>query len=72
MTNENSDPNPLIDPLYLEKVITQAEAARLRGVSIDTLKRNSLRGESPQRIRLSPRRVGYRLRDVLKLPMTTT
>jgi predicted DNA-binding transcriptional regulator AlpA len=54
------------DPLWLERIVSEAEAAKLRGVSPDTLKRAALRGEGPERLRLSPRRVGYRLREVLE------
>jgi hypothetical protein len=51
------------DPL--DRIISEAEAAKIRGVSPDTLRRNSERGGQPERLRLSKRRVGYRLREVL-------
>jgi predicted DNA-binding transcriptional regulator AlpA len=53
------------DWMELEKIIDEKEAARLRGVSVDTLRRQAARGEGPHRIRLSPRRVGYRLGDII-------
>jgi predicted DNA-binding transcriptional regulator AlpA len=49
----------------LEKIVSEKEAAELRGVSRDTLRRMAARGEGPKRIKLSPRRVGYKLREVL-------
>ena len=52
------------DPL--DRIIPENEAAKLRGVSPDTLRRNAERGGKPERLRLSPRRVGYRLREVLE------
>jgi hypothetical protein len=49
----------------LERILTEAEYAELDGVSVDTVRRRSARGESAPRLKLSPRRVGYRLRDIL-------
>ena len=56
---------PNSDPLYLEQIVSEDRAAKLRGVSTDTLRRNAQRGEGPARLQLSARRVGYRLREVL-------
>ena len=56
---------PTSDPLYLEQIVSEDRAAKLRGVSTDTLRRNAQRGEGPTRIQLSTRRVGYRLREIL-------
>ena len=50
-------------PLDLYRMLDEAAAAHVLGVSPDTLKRMSQRGEGPPRIKISPRRVGYRLRD---------
>jgi hypothetical protein len=50
----------------LDRIISEDEAAKIRGVSPDTLKRNSERGGKPERKRLSMRRVGYVLREVLE------
>jgi len=49
----------------LDRIISETEAAGLNGVSRDTFRRRTDRGEGPPKIRMSPRRVGYRLRDVL-------
>jgi predicted DNA-binding transcriptional regulator AlpA len=57
----------LIDQIDMlrNRLITEAEACALYGYSHDTLRRRAARGEGPPRIKVSPRRVGYRLRDVL-------
>jgi hypothetical protein len=52
--------------LDLERIVNEKEAARIRGVSVDTLRRQALRSEGPLRRRLSPRRVGYRLGDLIE------
>jgi predicted DNA-binding transcriptional regulator AlpA len=64
MQNHNSDSvsRPEAQP---DRIISEKEAAQLRNVSPDTLRRQAARGEGPRRIRLSPRRVGYRLSEVL-------
>jgi predicted DNA-binding transcriptional regulator AlpA len=46
------------------RVVSETVAAKLIGLSVDTLRRACMRGEGPPRLRLSPRRVGYRLRDL--------
>jgi len=53
-----------IDDLAANRVVSEAVAAEIVGVSVDTLRRACQRGEGPPRLRLSPRRVGYRLRDL--------
>lgn len=50
-------------PFELERVITLAEAAELTGLSRDSLQRHYARLIR----RLSPRRVGMKLRDVLAI-----
>jgi hypothetical protein len=53
-----------LTPLELLRIVPLEEAARLRGVSTDTLRRNY-----PEKIlQLSPKRRGMRLRDALQLP----
>jgi len=52
--------------INLERLISEDEAAALYGFSRDTLRRRTDRGEGPPKFRMSPRRVGYRLRDVLE------
>ncbi len=54
-----------LSALELRRVISMQEAARLRGCSVDTLKRQSRAGIGPRLIQISPRRVGCRLGDVL-------
>lgn len=51
-------------PPDIDPVISELEAAEAGNVSTSTLRRMHKRGEGPPRIRLSPRRVGYRRRDV--------
>jgi predicted DNA-binding transcriptional regulator AlpA len=48
------------------RIITEKEAAQIRGCSEDTLKRNSERGGKPTRVKISKRRVGYWLDEVLE------
>jgi hypothetical protein len=52
-----------LSPLELERIVPIDEAARLRGVSTDTLRWH----DRDKFIQLSPRRLGMRLRDVLAL-----
>jgi len=51
------------DP-YLEQFLTRAELAAERRVSVDTIDRMVQRGELPPPRKLSPRRLGWRRRDV--------
>lgn len=48
------------------RIISEKEAAKICGCSEDTLKRNSDRGGKPTRVKISPRRVGYWLDEVLE------
>lgn len=50
-----------------DRILTQEEAARLRGVTRETLRRMSEAGLGPARIQLSPGRFGYRASDFLEL-----
>jgi hypothetical protein len=52
-----------LSPLELERIVSLDEAARLRGVSADTLRRH----DRDKFIQLSPRRLGMRVRDALGL-----
>jgi predicted DNA-binding transcriptional regulator AlpA len=56
---------PPLDAIDAHRIISEPEAARLFGVSTDTLRRMSARGDAPPRIRISLRRIGYRLADCL-------
>jgi predicted DNA-binding transcriptional regulator AlpA len=46
------------------RVVTPAQAAELMGISLATLRRLWDVDQGPRRIRLSPRRIGVRLRDL--------
>jgi hypothetical protein len=52
---------PLSAELERQRILTLKEAAHLKGVSVDTLKRRY----SHKILRLSPRRKGMRVRDAL-------
>jgi predicted DNA-binding transcriptional regulator AlpA len=61
------DPLP---PLRLkpgDRVLTQAEAAKLRGVSRETLRKMSETGLGPKRVQLSRKRFGYLASDFIEL-----
>ena len=60
LTNRKTELRP---DLELQRVITLREAAEISGISLDTIRRRY-----PQIIiKLSPRRVGVRLRDALSI-----
>jgi hypothetical protein len=62
MANTNHTPDiPKLTARELESIISLDEAARLRGMHADTIKRN----EPEKIVRLSPRRLGMRLKDAL-------
>jgi len=62
LTNRKVELRP---DLELQRVISLRQAAEIRGVSADTLRRRF-----PQIIiKLSPRRVGVRLCDALNIPV---
>ena len=48
----------------LDHVIAESATANIIGVSTATLRRMVERGEGPRRLKLSARRVGYRLSDL--------
>jgi hypothetical protein len=52
--------------LGVHRIISTVAAAHVLGLSPDTLERMSRRREGPPRIKMSPRRCGYRLADCLK------
>jgi hypothetical protein len=62
-----SDPLPPVRLKPGDRIITPAQAAKLRGISRETLRHMSERGIGPQRIQLSRRRFGYRASDFLDL-----
>lgn len=49
---------------FQDRVVSPAQAAELMGVSLATLRRLWDVDQGPRRIRLSPRRLGVRLRDL--------
>jgi hypothetical protein len=62
-------PEPL-PPLKLkpgDRILTQEDAARIRGVTRETLRRMSESGIGPRRIQLSPGRFGYLASDFLEI-----
>ncbi len=60
-------PLPLVRLKPGDRILTQEEAARLRGVTRETLRRMSDGGIGPRRIQLSPGRFGYRASDFLEI-----
>jgi len=48
----------------LDRVVSEARAAEIIGYSKDTLRREFRAGRAPARVRLSSRRIGYRLSDI--------
>jgi predicted DNA-binding transcriptional regulator AlpA len=54
----------LPNSLNSDRVVTPAQAAELMGLSLATLRRLWDVDQGPRRIRLSPRRIGVRLRDL--------
>ncbi len=48
----------------LDHIVTESATAEIIGVSKPTLRRMVDRGEGPRRLKLSTRRVGYRLSDL--------
>jgi hypothetical protein len=54
---------PKLTAIELERILSLDEAAQLASVSSDTLKRN----HRDKLVRLSPRRLGMRVRDALML-----
>lgn len=47
-----------------DPVVAERQAASILGVSPDTLRRQVAKGEGPRRLKLSARRVGYRMSDL--------
>jgi predicted DNA-binding transcriptional regulator AlpA len=50
-----------------DRILSQQEAAKLRGISRETLRLMSERGEGPKRVQLSRKRFGYLASDFLEL-----
>jgi predicted DNA-binding transcriptional regulator AlpA len=59
-----------LPPLRLkpgDRIISQAEAAKLRGVSRETLRKMAEDGVGPKRVQLSRKRFGYLASDFLEI-----
>jgi hypothetical protein len=54
-------PSDYSSEIELQQIISLKEAAKLQGSSVDTIRRR----QSDKIIRVSPRRVGMRVRDAL-------
>jgi predicted DNA-binding transcriptional regulator AlpA len=50
----------------LDRVVSEAEAAKILGYSKDTLRRQFRAGTAPARVRLSAARTGYRLSSIYR------
>jgi hypothetical protein len=62
-------PGQPLPPIRLKPgdyIITPAQAAKIRGISRETLRLMSERGLGPQRLQLSRRRFGYRASDFIE------
>lgn len=57
--------SPLPDSLTHERVLNAHQAAELCGLSVGTLRRMQRAGKLPPAIRVSERRLGWRVRDLL-------
>ena len=49
-----------------DRILSQAEAAKLRGISRETLRKMSETGLGPKRVQLSRKRFGYRASDFIE------
>jgi predicted DNA-binding transcriptional regulator AlpA len=47
-----------------DQVLTEPQAAEFCGMSKDTLRRRVNAGDGPKRLRLSAKRIGYRVKDL--------
>jgi len=62
--------DPIIPAVRLkagDRILTQAEAAKIRGVSRETLRKMSEDGLGPKRVQLSKKRFGYLASDFLEI-----
>jgi hypothetical protein len=63
MSNPTNDEFQLSPARELDRIVSLREARKISSLSPDTLKRN----HADKLVRLSPRRLGIRLRDALML-----
>ncbi|MGA7449913.1 MAG: hypothetical protein WBW73_01080 [Rhodoplanes sp.] len=61
--NKHNDSSALLAPLEALRIVRLKEAARLSGVSVETLKRR----HRAKIIEISPRALGMRVKDALQL-----
>ena len=59
------DPIPPIRLKPGDRILTQTEAAKIRGISRETLRKMSEDGLGPKRVQLSKKRFGYLASDFL-------
>jgi predicted DNA-binding transcriptional regulator AlpA len=64
---KRSDPLPPIKLKPGDRILTQEEAAKIRGVTRETLRKMSEDGTGPRRLQLSEKRFGYRASDFLEI-----
>jgi predicted DNA-binding transcriptional regulator AlpA len=57
---------PLPDGLGLERILSARQSAELLGISLATFRRQHWAGKIPPTIRLSERRLGWRVKDLLE------
>ena len=55
-----------MDDFDIVRVLTRAETIKALGLSPDTWARMEARGETPPKLQLSARRIGYRVIDIQK------
>jgi len=53
-------------PDGLDRVVSEAQCALILGVSKDSLRRAFRAGRSPPRVKVSDKRIGYRVSDVYR------
>ena len=61
------DPIPPIRLKPGDRILTQTEAAKIRGISRETLRKMSEDGLGPKRVQLSKKRFGYLASDFLEI-----
>ncbi len=57
---------PLPDVLGQERILSAQQAADLFGVSVATFRRQYWAGKTPPALRVSDRRLGWRVKDLLE------
>ena len=61
------DPIPPIRLKTGDRILTQTEADKIRGISRETLRKMSEDGLGPKRVQLSKKRFGYLASDFLEI-----